>query len=50
MAFVGGPTALATAPAMVNKMTSGQNVSRVELEEKVMSVDKDTIECGTSHA
>ena len=54
VALVGTPIPLAAAPVIVNKMdydkvTSGWNVSRDELEQKGMSVDKDTIKGGSSH-
>ena len=55
VALVGAPIALAAAPVIGSKMacdkiTSGRNVSRDELEQEVMSVEKDTMKGGTIHA
>merc|ERR1719209_1037505 len=55
VALVGAPVALAAAPIIGGKMaydkiTSGRNVSRDELEHEVMSMEKDTMKGGTIHA
>lgn len=55
VALVGAPIALAAAPVIGGKMaydkiTSGRNVSRDELEHEVMSMEKDTMKGGTIHA